>query len=407
MSWLETTIDAVTELVTKGTTPTTYGMPFTDEGVNFVKAEALNGDCTLDRAGFTFISPETHEKLKRSQLLAGDVLMTIAGANVGKCGLVRETDLPANTNQAVALMRVNREVADPRFVYYHFKQPWMLGYCRSLGGQAAQPNVNLANLKRFTIRLPDLPTQQRIAGILSAYDDLIENNRRRIGLLEQAARLLYREWFVHLRFPGRETTKIVNGLPEGWSIQFLGQVADFHLGKMLDQNKNKGDSLPYLANVNVRWGDFELTELREMRFEERELERFGLRNGDIVMCEGGEPGRCAIWREQLPRMMFQKALHRIRPLNGMNSEYLYRALSYQAKRGNLSGLFTGSTIKHLPKEKLALVTVMMPPPEILVEFERMVMPMSNQAAELSKQNAKLASARDLLLPRLMDGRIPV
>jgi type I restriction enzyme S subunit len=283
----------------------------------------------------------------------------------------------------------------------------MLGYCRSLGGQAAQPNVNLANLKRFKINLPDLPTQQRIASILSAYDDLIENNRRRIALLEQAARLLYREWFVHLRFPGHETVKVVNGLPEGWQTHLLGQVADFHLGKMLDQNKNKGDSLPYLANVNVRWGEFELSDLREMRFEERDLERFGLRNGDIVMCEGGEPGRCAIWRDQLPRMMFQKALHRIRPLNGMNSEYLYRTLSYQAKRGHLSGLFTGSTIKHLPKEKLGLVTIVVSSQELLDDFERIVTPMSQQAAELAKQNAKLARARDLLLPRLMDGRVPV
>ncbi|SIT77200.1 type I restriction enzyme, S subunit [Yoonia rosea] len=140
----------------------------------------------------------------------------------------------------------------------------------------------------------------------------------------------------------------------------LSEVADFRLGKMLDQRKNKGDLLPYLANKNVRWGEFDLSEMREMRFEERELETFSLKNGDIVMCEGGVPGRCAIWRDQLPKMMYQKALHRIRPFETMNEVYLYYNLSYRAKSGHFEGLFTGSTIKHLPKEKLALVEVDVP-----------------------------------------------
>ena len=145
-----------------------------------------------------------------------------------------------------------------------------------------------------------------------------------------------------------------------WPIKSLSEVADFRLGKMLDQRKNKGDLLPYLANKNVRWGEFDLSELREMRFEEKEFETFSLKNGDIVMCEGGVPGRCAIWRDQIPKMMYQKALHRIRPNEGMNEVYLYYNLSHRAKSGHFEGLFTGSTIKHLPKEKLALVQVDVP-----------------------------------------------
>ncbi len=108
MSWQETLLESITTLVTKGTTPTTYGMPFTDEGINFVKAEALNGDVSLDKSGFNFISLDTHEKLKRSQLEKDDVLITIAGANVGKCGFVREDDLPANTNPIVRTVFKNR-----------------------------------------------------------------------------------------------------------------------------------------------------------------------------------------------------------------------------------------------------------------------------------------------------------
>jgi type I restriction enzyme S subunit len=145
-----------------------------------------------------------------------------------------------------------------------------------------------------------------------------------------------------------------------WQVKKLEAVADFCLGKMLDQQKNRGEHLPYLANVNVRWGEFDLSDLREMRFEHHELERYGLKYGDIVMCEGGEPGRCAIWKDQKSSMMIQKALHRIRPHDCLKSEFFYYYFLYKGRTGHLSPLFTGATIKHLPREKLALVEVPVP-----------------------------------------------
>ena len=146
-----------------------------------------------------------------------------------------------------------------------------------------------------------------------------------------------------------------------WETRRLEAVADFCLGKMLDQRKNRGEFLPYLANINVRWGEFDLTDLREMRFEHHELERYGLKYGDIVMCEGGEPGRCAIWKEQRSSMLIQKALHRIRAHDCLNPEFLYYVFLFEARTGKISSLFTGATIKHLPREKLALVEVPVPP----------------------------------------------
>ena len=146
-----------------------------------------------------------------------------------------------------------------------------------------------------------------------------------------------------------------------WERKRLEDVADFTLGKMLDQKKNKGEPLPYLANVNVRWGSFDLDDLRQMRFEPHEAERFGLKYGDIVMCEGGEPGRCAIWKDYQPRMMIQKALHRIRSRDGLDNRFLFYIFLHKGKTGGFLPLFTGSTIKHLPKEKLAKVEVDIPP----------------------------------------------
>ena len=111
-----------------------------------------------------------------------------------------------------------------------------------------------------------------------------------------------------------------------WARRPLGEVTDLCLGKMLDQNKNRGEPFPYLANVNVRWGAFELDDLRVMRFEPKEMDRYGLKFGDIVMCEGGEPGRCAIWKDQVPGMMIQKAIHRIRPKEFLDYRFLFYSL---------------------------------------------------------------------------------
>jgi len=146
-----------------------------------------------------------------------------------------------------------------------------------------------------------------------------------------------------------------------WETVRLSEVADLCLGKMLDAKKNKGELRPYLGNINVRWGHFELGELKEMRFEPREAERYGLNVGDIVMCEGGEPGRCARWTSNVPNMMIQKALHRIRPRENVDGCFLYHSLSHLGRTGGLEPFFTGATIKHLPGEQLAKVRLRLPP----------------------------------------------
>jgi type I restriction enzyme, S subunit len=146
-----------------------------------------------------------------------------------------------------------------------------------------------------------------------------------------------------------------------WERKPLGAIADLCLGKMLDQNKNRGVLFPYLANVNVRWGEFSLDDLRTMRFEPKEMDRYGLKFGDIVMCEGGEPGRCAIWKNQIPGMMIQKALHRIRPNKLLDYRFLFYSFLSIGQSKGFDQYFTGSTIKHLPLEKLAKVEIDLPP----------------------------------------------
>ena len=147
---------------------------------------------------------------------------------------------------------------------------------------------------------------------------------------------------------------------EEWATYKLGEIAECSLGKMLDQRKNKGKPRTYLGNVAVRWGSFNIDPTQTMLFEDHELEKYSLKKNDIVICEGGEPGRCAIWKSN-DTILIQKALHRVR----VNAEiadplYVYYYITHLAKSHLLEPLFTGSTIKHLPRERLVSIGIRLP-----------------------------------------------
>ena len=146
-----------------------------------------------------------------------------------------------------------------------------------------------------------------------------------------------------------------------WEKVKLGDVSESYLGKMLDQRKNKGTYKLYLANVNVRWGSFDLENLQKMKFEDYEDERYGIKYGDLIICEGGEPGRCAIWKEVLPNMKIQKALHRVRVNEEMDYRYVYYWFLLAGKQGTLKQYYTGATIMHMPGQKLKEVVIDKPP----------------------------------------------
>jgi type I restriction enzyme S subunit len=151
-------------------------------------------------------------------------------------------------------------------------------------------------------------------------------------------------------------------LPNGWTTAPIGCLADLQLGKMLDRQKNvEGTIGPYLRNINVRWFEFDLSSLAEMRFKPSEIEKFSIRDGDVLICEGGEPGRAAVWRHGPTSLKFQKAIHRARCGPGLLPEWLALFLRCIAQNGSLEDFFTGTTIKHLPGEALARIPMPVPP----------------------------------------------
>lgn len=150
-------------------------------------------------------------------------------------------------------------------------------------------------------------------------------------------------------------------LPKGWAWARISDIASHRLGKMLDAAKNKGDKYPYLRNLNVQWMRFNLDDVKKMRFEKEEIQEYELKVGDLLVCEGGEPGRCAIWSGEMELMLFQKAIHRVRPFGGIEPWFLLYNLYADAQSGQLASQFTGATIKHFTGQELARYVFGLPP----------------------------------------------
>ncbi|RTR34755.1 restriction endonuclease subunit S [Shewanella atlantica] len=179
-------------------------------------------------------------------------------------------------------------------------------------------------------------------------------------------------------------------LPQGWEWVRFGSIAITRLGKMLDKAKNSGKPLPYLRNTNVQWHKFVLDDVKLMKFEDSELEEFRVQVGDLLICEGGEPGRCAIWSNPDMEVYFQKAIHRARPLGGVMSNYLQLCLTVDAGIGVLDEYFTGATIKHFVGAKLNSYIHSLPP---LEEQNRIVAKADELMALCDQLKARLSDAQ--------------
>ena len=159
----------------------------------------------------------------------------------------------------------------------------------------------------------------------------------------------------------REVLLSNGSVPKGWRIVRFGDVAESRLGKMLDKKKNTGTLQPYLRNPNVRWFDVDLSDVEQMPFEDDEDNKYGLKKGDVVICEGGEAGRAAIWDGSVPGMKIQKAIHRVRPKKELHNRYLVYQLMTDYHNGRLADYYTGTTINHLTGQDLADYEFLLPP----------------------------------------------
>lgn len=280
------------------------------------------------------------------------------------------------TNLAIVLEH-DEDIVDRHFLFYRLGQEPLKD---KLNTGAAQAQITIDSLKQYPLALPDLHAQQHIASTLSVYDDLIENNRRRIQLLEESARLLYREWFVHLRFPGHEHVKVVEGVPEGWERRSLGDVTTLHYGKALKQE----DRVEGVAPVYGSSGEVGSHEIPLVSAP------------GIIVGRKGNVGS-VYWTDS--DFWPIDTVYYVEPSNV--SWFLYQVLSHMAF------VSSDAAVPGLNRQFAYSRRLVWPSARLRGEFEQYARDLSAQISVLTRQNYKLAQARDLLLPRLMNGDIAV
>ena len=327
-----------------------------------------------------------------AKVLAGDLLfarqsLVLEGA--GKCSIVMEVSPLTVFESHLIRVRLTEE-ADPMFYYYYFRSP--LSPVKSIVNQCAQAGIRGSELQELDVLYPPIETQRKIASILSTYDNLIENNRKQIKLLEEAAQRLYKEWFVGLRFPGYETTPVVDGVPEGWKKENLTDIANVQYGFAFDGAlfNSDGKGTPIVRIRNIPEGitsDFTTEDAQE---------QYLVYNGDIVV---GLDGKFHInsWSGEASYLV-QRTCH-FRPNNPLMNGWLLQAIYEPIKF--FEKTVVGATVAHLGKKHIDTIQLLTGPDELYLPFQKFY----EKRQLLLNQNRKLAEARDRLLPKLMSGEI--
>jgi type I restriction enzyme S subunit len=266
-------------------------------------------------------------------------------------------------------------------------------------------SLNQDIIKRISLPLPPRSVQVEIAKILVSYDDLIENNRRRMALLEESARLLFHEWFVRLRFPGHEHTSIVDGVPESWERNTLAELTCFLKRGITPAYDDEAEGI-VINQKCIRDGRVNLGLARHQSREVRPERLMQL--GDVLVNSTGEGtlGRVAQVKTLLPNCTVDTHVTIVRPKAGVARHYF--GLAVMAWESRFSTMGKGATNQtELSPATIGSVEIAMPSPTLLEQFEFFAEPLYEQVTNLVVQNERLRSARDLLLPRLMSGEIAV
>lgn len=395
-------------LVTDGThdTPKTVS-----QGVPLIKGKDISRGW-VDFTTCDHVSLEDHRLIiKRSKAERGDTLFANIGNSLGDIAYV-ETDREFSIKN-VALFKPNTKLALPRYLFYLLKSPLVQKSLLSQRAGAAQPFLGLAALRAFEVDYHrNLETQRRIASILGAYDDLIEVNRRRVAVLEEMARGLFEEWFVRSRFPGYETVPIVDTpdgpLPEGWAVNAVGDTFE-----MLGGGTPSKTVEAYWTNGTVDW--FTPTDLTGAR------NLFMDRSSTRITKEGLARSSAKLFPADSIMMTSRATIGVISICTGSAStnqgfitclpnarvprSYLYYWLAQNVEVFIAHG--TGATFKEITKGVFKRLPIVVPSGEVVSRFERVVRPQHDMILALERSNRSLASARDLLLPRLMSGQLSV
>lgn len=359
---------------------------FQKSGIPIVKVKDFTAN-SISENDLDYISSEKASELQKYALTSDDVIIQTVGSWASNPNSVvgKVICTPKNLDGALlnqnAVKLTSAESLNKRFLFYCLRSDDFKGYIIGTAqGAANQASITLEAIRKYTFQLPPLPTQQKIASILSAYDDLIENNLKRIRLLEEAAQHLYREWFVRFRFPGWEEVEVVDGLPVGWGKKKLNEILDLNYGKALKAEDRKVGAFPVFGSSGI----------------------VGSHNEALVKAPGIIVGR----KGNVGSIFWSfEDFYPIDTVYFVSSKVSLYFLYFNLKTQNF--INSDAAVPGLNRNSAYQLEATIPESAILEEFERIIKPFFRQKNTLENQNQKLKAARDILLPRLMNQTIEV
>lgn len=385
---------------------------FLNCGVPVIKIKNITQEgVTLEDV--SYISKELADKNEKYHLNYNDILIALTGSHinqmssvVGRIARIKYHEDSLLNQRVGKVFAKDSKLCDIDYVYYFLSQDYIkISLASKAGGAANQANISPNDVKSLTVRWPDIETQHRIADILSAYDDLIENNQKQIKLLEEAAQRLYKEWFVDLRFPGHENTKIVDGVPEGWSVYPFSSkvdimsggtpktsIPDYYNGKIpfYTPKDSDGAFFAYKTQINIAEG--------------------GLKNCNsrlyppktVIITARGTVGKTTILA--VPMAMNQSC-YALKMKENDAPYYLFFALNNEIKA--LQTMANGGVFNTIIGKTFDSINIQIPKDPLIYGFEKTVRPFMEQIKNKLQANSKLVEARDRLLPKLMSGEVKV
>lgn len=367
-----------------GKTPKTDIVEYWDGTIPFITPTDINGYRTYyqsetDRT----ISKIGANKQKATLLPPNSVCVTCIGSTIGKSCLTKVASI---TNQQINSIVPNEE-NDYRYILYLI---WYnLSYLQMIGGGSGSgtPIISKNKFAKFKFLVEEnLEVQHRIASILSTYDTLIENNTKRIRLLEKMAENLYKEWFVRFRFPGHENVEMENGLPKGWKVEKLGNLSNISTGKCNREDAEEDGVYPLFD-----------------RSQETKRSSKWLKDCEAIIVPG--EGTTFMPRYYVGKFNLHQRCYCVEPTKAQIGNFLFYTIMFNRKY--FLSVATGATVPSLRYNNFAKMKIIVPSEELYSKFEQVVSKLFKEKDNLQHQNSLLARQRDLLLPRLMSGKLEV
>ena len=388
-----------------GSTPKGGSMVYVNSGTSLIRSQNVY-NLSFDYNGLTHITEDAANKLKGVTVFNEDILLNITGDSVARTCIVPKEVLPARVNQHVAIIRTDRKKMNWRFLNYYLASPKMQAHMLSLAvGKGASRNaLTKQMIENFEVPYPPLSTQHRIANILSRYDSLIENYQKQIKLLEEAAQLLYKEWFVDLRFPGHENTNIIDGVPEGWEKKKVNSIIELQSGFAFKSSTFDDNGAYKIVTIkNVKDGAFDGDNVsRIVAIPEKMPKHCVLADGDILLSLTGNVGRVCIVNGK--NYLLNQRVAKLATDFKAFTYCLFRSREMFIEINNLAN---GAAQQNVSPIRIGEMKILLPNNKLLQVFESIVFKSIVRIISLQSQLRLLTEARDRLLPKLMSGEITI